>query len=220
MTIQFNVGGKHFEISIDTLNKNPESTLVQLMQDTSLKQPIFIDRNGDVFSLVLDYIRYGDVCLPINVPQETFLRELDYYKIIYQDGTVTRDTLGGHCSSSYDDVNASLPHKIAEHQEQIDCIRAQTELLDLTNKMEYLANHCFRIYVQDYKTGLTILPIFVILDVDSSEHEKVFAAAKMLHDDQALTVLQNAMLKYRLELEKPKAEDLQKDRVLLRLWTL
>ena len=206
MTIKFNVGGKHFEISKDALNKNPDSTLVQLMKDSSLKQPIFIDRNGDVFSLVLDYIRYSNVCLPISVPKETFLRELDHYKIIYQDGTVTHDTLGGQCSSAYDDnvENASLPHKIAEHQEQIDCIRAQTELLDLTNKMEYLANHCFQIYVQDYKTGLTILPIFVILDVDSSDHEEVFAAAKMLRDDQALTVLQNAMLKYQLELERSR----------------
>lgn len=208
MTIQFNVGGKHFEISRAVLAKHPDSVLVRLMKDPSLKQPIFIDRNGDVFSLVLDYLRYGEVVLPINVPMETFLREVDHYGIAYQKGTVTKDSI------------EDLPTKVAEHQQQIDCLRAQTELLDLTNKMEYLANHCFRLYVQDYKTGLTILPIFVIIDKDSSEHEQVLAAAKMLRDEKALTVLQNAMLKYRLKIQQPKAEDIQKDRVLLRLWTL
>lgn len=68
MTVKFNVGGKHFEISHAVLSKYPDSVLVRLMNDLSLKHPIFIDRNGDVFSLVLDYLRYSEVLLPINVP--------------------------------------------------------------------------------------------------------------------------------------------------------
>ena len=51
MTVQFNVGGKHFEISRAVVSKYPNSKLERLMLDESLKQPIFIDRNGDVFAV-------------------------------------------------------------------------------------------------------------------------------------------------------------------------
>ncbi|KAL7530005.1 hypothetical protein ACHAXR_003267 [Thalassiosira sp. AJA248-18] len=200
MTVQFNVGGKHFEISRAVLSKHPDSVLARLMSDTSLTQPIFIDRNGDVFSIVLDYLRYGNVVLPLTVPKETFLREIDYYGIDYQEGTVARDALEG--------------------PQQINSLRAQNESLDLTNKMEYLANHCFRLYEQDYKAGFRILPIFVLLEKDYLENDVVFSAAEMLHDPHNFELLQNCLSKYRLKLQKPKAEDFQRGRVLLRLWHL
>lgn len=141
MTVQFNVGGKHFEISRACVSKHPDSILGRLMSDDSQSQPIFIDRNGDVFALVLDYMRYGSVVLPVTVPEETFLRDLDHYGIVYTEGSVRRDSF------------EEMPSVIAEHQVQIDTLRARTESLDLSNKMEQLASFCFRLYVQDYKKG-------------------------------------------------------------------
>ena len=81
-------------------------------------------------------MRYGNVVLPVTVPKETFLRELDHYGIVYVEGTVRRDSF------------EELPSRVAEHQEQINSLRAQTESLDMTNKMEQLASYCFRLYVQ------------------------------------------------------------------------
>eukprot|EP00571_Detonula_confervacea_P006181 CAMPEP_0172317134 /NCGR_PEP_ID=MMETSP1058-20130122/30620_1 /TAXON_ID=83371 /ORGANISM="Detonula confervacea, Strain CCMP 353" /LENGTH=207 /DNA_ID=CAMNT_0013031615 /DNA_START=29 /DNA_END=652 /DNA_ORIENTATION=+ len=207
MSVQFNVGGKHFERSRTVVNKHPGTVLGRLMSDASLRQPIFIDRNGDVFSLVLDYMRYGNVVLPVTVPKETFLREMDHYGIVYEEGTARRDFF------------EELPLKVAEHQEPINSLRARAQSLDLLNKMEYLANYCFRQYVQGYKKGLTIFPIFVLFDASYSEHSEVFATAKMLDDPQKFEVLQNCLMKYRLEIQKPKKEDLRVDRVLLRMWT-
>ena len=208
MTVQFNVGGKHFEISRAVVGKHPDSVLAHLMSDESLKQPIFIDRNGDVFGVILDYMRYGNVVLPVTIPKETFLREMDHYGIIYREGTVRRDSF------------EELPSRVAEHQAQINSLRTQTESLDLVNKMEYLANFCFRLYVQDYKKGLTIFPIFVLLEEDCPGHAEVFSTAKLLTDPHKFEVLQNCMMKYRLKIQKPKKEDLQSDRCILRMWTL
>ena len=207
MTVQFNVGGKHFQISRAVVNNHPDSELSRLMADPSQTEPIFIDRNGDVFALVLDYMRHGQVVLPITCPMDTFQRDLEHYGIPYKEGTVRRDSY--HAAG---EMTATMAH----HQEQLDCLRARTKSLDLTNKMEALASFCFRRYVQDYKKGLSILPIFILLD----EGDECFAAAQMLNDPQMLEVLQNCLLKYRLKLQAPKAEDSQDDRLLLRVWTL
>ena len=47
--------------------------------DSEDKQPIFIDRSGDIFQHVLEYLRYGSVVLPMSIPTEMFTRDLEYY---------------------------------------------------------------------------------------------------------------------------------------------
>ena len=60
-TIKFNVGGRHFEVSMDLINKYSESVLGTLVSDTSQGDPgeVFIDRHGDTLAYVLDFMRYG-----------------------------------------------------------------------------------------------------------------------------------------------------------------
>ena len=61
-TVQLNVGGRHFEVSRETIDKFSESILATLVEDTWQEDPqetVFIDRNGDTFAYVLDFMRYG-----------------------------------------------------------------------------------------------------------------------------------------------------------------
>ena len=61
------------------------------------ENPMFIDRDGDKFGHVLDYLRYGSIELPVTIPQAMFQRELDYYGIAAVVGSVTQEkkkTLG------------------------------------------------------------------------------------------------------------------------------
>jgi hypothetical protein len=51
-------------------------------------KPLFIDRDVDLFSHVLNYLRYGSIDLPHYIPKTMFQRELDYYGIAAEDGTV------------------------------------------------------------------------------------------------------------------------------------
>ena len=61
-TIKFNVGGRHFEVSRDLLEGHSETMLGKLVSEAWQADPeerIFIDRDGDKFAHVLDYLRYG-----------------------------------------------------------------------------------------------------------------------------------------------------------------
>ena len=54
-------------MALDRWQSDPDSTL-------------FIDRNGERFQCVLDYMRDGEVILPGNaVSKESLLREFEYY---------------------------------------------------------------------------------------------------------------------------------------------
>ena len=58
-TVKFNVGGRHFEVSMDLIKKYSESVLGTLVSSSSCDETVFIDRNGDTFAYVLDFMRYG-----------------------------------------------------------------------------------------------------------------------------------------------------------------
>jgi hypothetical protein len=51
---------------------------------------MFIDRDGHLFAQVLNFLRYGSIELPIVTPEAMFLRELDYYGIAVESGSVTQ----------------------------------------------------------------------------------------------------------------------------------
>ncbi len=61
-TIKFNVGGRHFEVSRDLIDTHSETMLGKLVSDAWQEDPeevVFIDRDGDIFAHVLNYLRYG-----------------------------------------------------------------------------------------------------------------------------------------------------------------
>ncbi|KAL7523883.1 hypothetical protein ACHAWF_000721, partial [Thalassiosira exigua] len=89
--IQFNVGGRHFEVSRELIEQQPESMLGRMVSESwhpDPKEVIFIDRNGDIFAQVLEYLRYGNIVLPTNMPKEMFVRDLDYYGLEYDGDDV------------------------------------------------------------------------------------------------------------------------------------
>jgi hypothetical protein len=92
-TVQFDVGGRVFKVSRALINAIPDSMLARMISETWEKEPgkpMFIDRDGDKFAHVLDYLRYGSIELPVTVTQAMFQRELDYYSIPAVDGSVTQ----------------------------------------------------------------------------------------------------------------------------------
>jgi len=61
----------------------------QTSNSDSEDKPIFIDRSGDIFQHVLEYLRYGSVVLPTSIPTEMFTRDLEYYLLEYDVSTIT-----------------------------------------------------------------------------------------------------------------------------------
>jgi len=90
-TVKFNVGGKHFEVSGALISANSETMLAKMISETweqEPEKPIFIDRDGDMFAHVLNYLRYGSIELPISTTQAMFQRELDYGTTLFQQRMV------------------------------------------------------------------------------------------------------------------------------------
>ena len=115
-TAKVNVGGRLFEFSRDLTKEHPESMLAQLFSDDHQEcefepeEPTkFLDRNGESFAHVLDYLRDGKVVLPSTVSTDTFIRDLDFYGIRYDDKDIVD---GDKVVAALKEANSTLNHKI------------------------------------------------------------------------------------------------------------
>jgi hypothetical protein len=85
--VQLNVGGKHYEVSRDTLERCKGSMLASLISsnwregNSDDSEPIFIDRNGRLFEYVLDYLRTNKVHVPLSVSRSALQEELEYFGV-------------------------------------------------------------------------------------------------------------------------------------------
>ena len=85
--IKFNVGGTRYEVSQSLLDRFPESMLARICsetwqegvtsEDTDGKGEIFIDRNGERFQYVLDYMRDDFVLLPLSIPRAQLISDME-----------------------------------------------------------------------------------------------------------------------------------------------
>jgi hypothetical protein len=60
-TVKFNVGWRHFEVS-RAIDNHLDTVLGKLVSDTWQDDPdkaVFVDRDGDIFAQILNYLRYG-----------------------------------------------------------------------------------------------------------------------------------------------------------------
>ncbi|KAL7468547.1 hypothetical protein ACHAXS_008766 [Conticribra weissflogii] len=130
--VTFDVGGKEFKISREFIEKQEGSMLASLVSDTWLKdpsKPIFIDRNYSIFEWVLDYLRYGSVTLPNSIHRDMFLRDLDFYGIVLEEGSVKSTSL----------ASEAVDLKIA-----ITNIDDKKEELEAKRDILLFANYCYR----------------------------------------------------------------------------
>ncbi len=130
-TILFDVGGKIFRVSCSLIDEWPESMLARLVSDTghdddSMEKPIFIDRNGDTFQVVLDFMRYGCIALPRNLPRRIFVREMDYYGIHVNDDEIVSPNLA---------------------LEELDRLRKSLAVAELNHDMFLLAVHAYHKFI-------------------------------------------------------------------------
>lgn len=93
--VKFNVGESKFEVSKSLLDRYPTCMLSGISSDrwkqegASEDDAIFIERNGDRFQYVLDYMRDSKVELPLSVPRGQFVADLEYFALDYDDASIT-----------------------------------------------------------------------------------------------------------------------------------
>eukprot|EP00977_Amphora_coffeiformis_P023587 scaffold13700_cov153-Amphora_coffeaeformis.AAC.1 len=100
-TIKFNVGGTKYEISQALLDRYPSCMLSKICSKTWVQadaetatvkeaaEEIFIDRNGQRFQYVLDYMRDSRVELPLSIPRSQFVADMEYFSLDYKEESIT-----------------------------------------------------------------------------------------------------------------------------------
>ncbi len=86
--VRLNIGGKKFITTAGTLTGNGvlnnyfHTLLSGSIPSTKIDGGwFFIDRNGDYFAPILDFLRTGDWFCPDSLPEELVLREANFYRI-------------------------------------------------------------------------------------------------------------------------------------------
>lgn len=99
--------------------------------DQNEELPVFIDRNGDRFQYVLDYMRDGKkLSLPVTISKEAFLNDLKYYGFENVDAN---NVTGDSSLLAY----AAMEKKIDKLEAGL-CMRKQRE-----HNTDMLAHYCF-----------------------------------------------------------------------------
>lgn len=89
--IDFNVGGRKFTTTMDTLQQlGPDNMLVRMLQrvqsgemDTTRdeKGQIFLDRSPEAFASILNFGRTGRISVPLGMSLEEFKIDLEFYGV-------------------------------------------------------------------------------------------------------------------------------------------
>lgn len=100
-TIKFNIGGTKYEVSKALLERYSGSMLETIAstrwRTTSSENndsienshEIFVDRNGERFQFVLDYMKDGVAVLPFSIPRASFIQDLEYFGLDHVDSAIT-----------------------------------------------------------------------------------------------------------------------------------
>ena len=196
ITVQFDVGGKVFKTARSLFRQVEDTMLARLVCDTWLEdptKPVFIDRNGDTFGLVLDYLRYGSIDLPITVSKEMFLRDLDFYGIVPNDGTVKA------CSEDWADQVDKRHDDIENIEKAKAVLEAKRRHLELSNHIDLLVLHC----ASEYLSGSSVLDLYCPTATNAMNEEKLWGAAMAVCMTSKVT-FQKSISKFGLRLKDIK----------------
>ena len=204
-TVCFNVGGRIFETSRSLFDRYEETVLATLVSDTwqddPTKPPVFIDRNGDVFAHILDYLRYGSISLPLSVSKDMFLRDMDFFGIVPEEGTVKT------YSEGWAEEVSNRRQKITDLQYDFD--------------IDLLAHFCASEHLRGNLMDMDTYYIYPADDNDGAEYEdkcKLYSTAKVIasrtkHEE----VFQVALSKFGLRLDRVECRG-KKYKYAVQLW--
>lgn len=163
-TVQLDVGGTVYKVSRSLIESFPNTLLHRLISKTWCIDPdatIFIDRNGDRFQYVLDYMRDKEVHLPLSVAKTAMLRDLEFFGF---EHVCTNDIHDG-CASA----EAATQIAKCEALYQTNLEHCRWNLRKFSLKITYLnvAHACFlaysksgnlsELYLGDYSLNLIAL---------------------------------------------------------------
>ena len=161
-----NVGGKQYKVSCSLLDMHPNSELAQIISEqwlSSPKEEVFIERDGERFRFVLDYLKNdGHVFLPMTVPIPLLLADLTFYgienvdesKIICKYGIATQH-LAHAVSTVYTAFNTSSSADVKAEINALELHSAIVKIAVLCANRYLTSGGKLKIDIPDPKTIFT-----------------------------------------------------------------
>ncbi|XP_039602202.1 putative potassium channel regulatory protein [Polypterus senegalus] len=97
--VTINVGGHKFTTVVTTLKRFPECKLARMLDGSDpeiriINGQFFIDRDGDLFRFILDYMRNRQVCIPPDFMEyEALCREAEFYELRTLADVLSKDSI-------------------------------------------------------------------------------------------------------------------------------
>jgi len=95
-TVALNVSGTTFEVARATIDRLPTSYLARLVANNECMngEPLFVDRDADLFRVVLNFYRTGEVDVPPTVALAALEREFDFFCLDIESESVHVQNVG------------------------------------------------------------------------------------------------------------------------------
>mmetsp|Transcript_22753 Transcript_22753/g.65450 ORF Transcript_22753/g.65450 Transcript_22753/m.65450 type:complete len:260 (-) Transcript_22753:118-897(-) len=93
-TVQFNVGGRIYEVLREpTLSLYPDCLLNTLAEESSGGEPIFVEADPDLFQYILQYLRGRKMCIPVLVSIKAVIDEAAKIGLVVEEKDIEREVL-------------------------------------------------------------------------------------------------------------------------------
>jgi hypothetical protein len=153
-TVKFDVGGRLYKVSRSLIEKFPSTMLARMISDTWQTDPevtLFIDRDSERFRFCLDYMRDGQVWLPLNVPLEALLHDLAFYGFEDVDptkiyGGSSNQAAALHlikCREEHAKVLSTYSENVKAAETNVEAAEMNVRAAETTIKCEEFAYECF-----------------------------------------------------------------------------
>ena len=152
---KFNIGGHRYEVSRSLLQSHPDTMLAKSASDQWQKDPeseIFIERDGQRFRFVLDYLRDGKVGLPINETTDAFVAELEYYNIDVDMDKINREVKVEDAILARDCILDRLEETVKSFQIQHLQLQESAKHSAIKNRCAEIALFCCRGALRERKS--------------------------------------------------------------------
>ncbi|XP_035682288.1 BTB/POZ domain-containing protein KCTD8-like [Branchiostoma floridae] len=119
--VELNVGGTSYSTSLETLRRHPDSVLGRMFAAGPRSEPprdgkgrYFVDRDGQLFRYVLDYLRTDRLLLPAGFPEkERLRREAEHFQLKDMVAALSQNATVPQCPQCGRATLAPLQHKPA-----------------------------------------------------------------------------------------------------------
>ncbi|KAL0019869.1 hypothetical protein WJX79_004739 [Trebouxia sp. C0005] len=130
--VGLNVGGRIFLTSHSTLTRDPNSMLARMFTETippscqDKNGHYIIDRDGDTFKYILNYLRDGSCVFPVNYyTRAELLREADYYQLAGLSQQLRRTTTDLNSTSSSAAAALLVPDASSQKLMVLESLRSE-----------------------------------------------------------------------------------------------